>query len=93
MCSSGLVRPTYQIRISIPAASARSSRSVIVFPLKVVSKAKRRRSGADWEPATRTVTFGALINIRPRQGNCTLEIQDPALRARIEQIVRTIFDI
>lgn len=25
--------------------------------------------GADWYPESRTVTFGALVNIRPRQGN------------------------
>ena len=47
--------------------------------------------GADWYPESRTVTFGALINIRPRQGNRGMEIVDPALRARIEQVVRRLF--
>lgn len=32
--------------------------------------------GADWYPDTRTVGFGAPINIRPRQGNHGMEIQD-----------------
>ncbi len=48
--------------------------------------------GADWHPESRTVAFGALINIRPRQGNRSMEIQDPRLRARIEQILRAIFE-
>ncbi len=48
--------------------------------------------GADWYPDRRTVTFGALINIRPRQDNRSMEVQDPALRARIEQVVRAVFE-
>ncbi len=34
--------------------------------------------GADWYPENRTVTFGALINIRPREGNRSMEIEDAA---------------
>jgi hypothetical protein len=48
--------------------------------------------GADWYPESRTVTFGALINIRPRQGNRSMEIQDAALRATVERVVRHIFE-
>jgi hypothetical protein len=48
--------------------------------------------GADGYPHRRTVTFGALINIRPRQDNRSMEVQDPALRARIEHAVRTVFE-
>jgi hypothetical protein len=48
--------------------------------------------GADWYPESRTVTFGALIHIRPRQGNRSMEVQDPALRVRIEQVVRAVFE-
>jgi len=48
--------------------------------------------GADWYPERRTVTFGALINIRPRQDNRSMEVQDPALRARIEQVVRAVLE-
>ena len=48
--------------------------------------------GADWYPDRRTVTFGALINIRPRQDNRSMEVQDPARRARIEQVVRAVFE-
>jgi hypothetical protein len=48
--------------------------------------------GADWYPEGRTVTFGALINIRPRQNNRAMEVQDPTLRTRIEQVVRAVFE-
>lgn len=48
--------------------------------------------GADWYPDSGTVRFGALINIRPRQGNRGMEIEDPVLRRRIEVIVRTLLE-
>jgi hypothetical protein len=48
--------------------------------------------GADWYPDSRIVAFGALINIRPRQNNRSMEVQAAALRAAIEQVVRTVFE-
>jgi uncharacterized protein DUF5674 len=48
--------------------------------------------GADWSPKKNEVTFEALLNIRPRQNNRNMVIRDPELRARIEWIVRTIFE-
>src|SRR3989338_3602302 len=39
--------------------------------------------GADWYPESREVRFESLINIRPKQGNRSLAITDPALRATI----------
>ncbi|MEK6718695.1 MAG: DUF5674 family protein, partial [candidate division NC10 bacterium] len=48
--------------------------------------------GADWYPETRTVRFGALINIRPRQGNRGMDVEDPVLRRRIEAIVRRLLE-
>ncbi len=48
--------------------------------------------GADWVPARRLVLFGSLINIRPRQGNRSMEIQDPTLRARVDGVVRLVFE-
>ena len=48
--------------------------------------------GADWYPDTRTVGFVALINIRPRQGNRGMEIEDPTLRRWIEAIVRRLVE-
>lgn len=47
--------------------------------------------GADWLPESREVHFESLINIRPKQGNRSMTITDPALRATIETIVRDRF--
>ena len=49
--------------------------------------------GADWYPATRSVGFVSFINIRPRQSNRSMEIQDPAIRKRVETIVRRFLDV
>lgn len=46
--------------------------------------------GADWNPETQEVTFESLINIRPRQNNRSLELQDPELRAKVELITRDL---
>jgi hypothetical protein len=48
--------------------------------------------GADWSPTQKEVRFEALINIRPRQNNRSMLIQDATLRARIEHVVRSIFE-
>ena len=48
--------------------------------------------GADWYPDSKTVEFVALINIRPRQGNRGMEIEDPKVRAKIEAIVRRLLE-
>ena len=47
--------------------------------------------GADWIPYESAVTFESLINIRPNQGNASLEILDPKIRARVEEITRKLF--
>ena len=46
--------------------------------------------GADWNPTAQEVTFESLINIRPRQNNRSLELQDATLRAQVEQITRKL---
>jgi hypothetical protein len=43
--------------------------------------------GADWNPFTQEVSYESLINIRPRQGNRSLEVTDPQLRTRIAKVV------
>jgi hypothetical protein len=43
--------------------------------------------GADWVPATQEIRYEALMNIRPRQNNPSMKILDPAVRARIAEIV------
>lgn len=49
--------------------------------------------GADWYPESRQLSFGALINIRPQQGNRGMEIEDPELCQKIETIVRQLLEI
>lgn len=46
--------------------------------------------GADWNPAEQEVSYESLINIRPRQGNRSLEVSDPELRKRIADIVQEL---
>jgi hypothetical protein len=46
--------------------------------------------GADWYPSSQQVAYESLINIRPRQGNRSLEVTDPELRARIANIVHAL---
>jgi len=48
--------------------------------------------GADWIPDTQEVRFEALINIRPRQNNRSMTIQDPDIRQQVERIVRFILE-
>jgi hypothetical protein len=48
--------------------------------------------GADWYPESRTVRFGALINIRPHQNSYSMEIENPKLRERIETIIRQLLE-
>ncbi len=46
--------------------------------------------GADWNPKTQEVTFEALINIRPRQNNRSMEILDQTIRERVAQITQDL---
>ena len=46
--------------------------------------------GADWIPETQEVRFEALINIRPRQNNRSMRIEDSSIRGRVEVIVREL---
>ena len=48
--------------------------------------------GADWLPESRKVEFIALINIRPRQDNPSMEIQDEAVRSKVESTVRELLE-
>jgi hypothetical protein len=49
--------------------------------------------GADWYPESWTLEFGALINIRPHQGNRGMEIEHPELRERVETVVRNLLEV
>lgn len=48
--------------------------------------------GADWYPEEKTVEFGSLINIRPRQRNRSMLIEDPRVRQQVEEVVREVFE-
>jgi len=48
--------------------------------------------GADWIPEEREVRFEALINIRPRQDNRSMEIKNQGLRDKVEKIVRDLLE-
>lgn len=45
--------------------------------------------GADWYPLTQTVGYESIINIRSKANNRSAEIQDPALREQVNQILQT----
>lgn len=46
--------------------------------------------GADWFPFSQTVTYESLINIRPRQNNFGLEVQDENLQEKIKEVVEEL---
>jgi hypothetical protein len=46
--------------------------------------------GADWDPINQKATFESLINLRPRQNNRKMEVQDPVLRATIERVIKEL---
>lgn len=48
--------------------------------------------GADWLPVSGEVRFESLINIRPKQGNRSMRITDPRLRAAVEAVIRERFE-
>ncbi len=47
---------------------------------------------ANWIPVTQTIEFEALINIRPKQQNRSMIIQDPVIKQQIEIIVRKLLE-
>ena len=48
--------------------------------------------GANWIPATQTIEFEALINIRPKQANLSMTIKDTSIRSQVESIARKLLD-
>lgn len=48
--------------------------------------------GADWISDRREVRCSALLNIRPRV-NPSMEIQNPAIRQKVEQIVQSLLGL
>jgi len=48
--------------------------------------------GANWIPSTQIVEFEALINIRPKQQNLSMRIQDSTIKKKVEYIVRQLLE-
>ncbi len=48
--------------------------------------------GADWIPQSKEVKFEALINIRPRQNNRSMDIQNPTISTQVEEITRQLLE-
>jgi hypothetical protein len=48
--------------------------------------------GADWYPESKQVRYEALINIRPRHNNPSMEIQNSNVRSEIEAIVKKLLE-
>lgn len=46
--------------------------------------------GADWEPTAQVLTFVALINIRPAQGNPSMQILASDVRDAVSRVVHNI---
>ena len=46
--------------------------------------------GADWYPSTQGVTYEALINLRPSQGNYSMEITEEGVRAQVSAIAHRL---
>jgi len=57
----------------------------------LVEQGSRREDiwGADWMPAEKAIRCAALINIRPRT-NPDMEIQDVAIKRKVEEITRKL---
>ena len=48
--------------------------------------------GANWIPVTQIIEFEALINIRPKQQNMTMAIQDAVIKSKVENISRKLLE-
>lgn len=46
--------------------------------------------GADWYPVSQTVGYESIVNIRPTANNRSMEIQSPALREQVNQVVQSL---
>lgn len=55
--------------------------------------AQRDVWGADWYPNTRSVEFESFINIRPRDRNRKMKIEDPKIRQEVEKTIRNLLDV
>ncbi len=47
--------------------------------------------GANIFSKDNTIEFTSMINIRPKENNRSIEIQDPHIRQRVENVIRKFF--
>ena len=47
--------------------------------------------GADWFPESQGIRYESLINIRPKQGNRGLAIQDEDVRNKVDAVIMRVF--
>ena len=48
--------------------------------------------GANWIPGTQSIEFEALINIRPKQKNRSMTIQDSVIKHQVENMIRQLLE-
>jgi hypothetical protein len=48
--------------------------------------------GATWFSTTGHIKFESAINLRPRQKNFSMEIQDEAVRGRVEAVIKDLLE-
>lgn len=46
--------------------------------------------GANWTPFNQSIDYESIINIRPSQNNCSMIIQDPAVKERVKRITEDL---
>lgn len=46
--------------------------------------------GANWTPSEQKIEYAALLNIRARQNNRTLFLQDPERRERVQRVMNEL---
>ena len=49
--------------------------------------------GADWYPKEKRVVFGSLINIRPRQNNRSMQIENEKIKDSVEKVIRKLLEL
>jgi hypothetical protein len=61
---------------------------------KLLDDGSRREDiwGAGWEPDLQQITYDSMINIRPGQNNFSRMITDPAIRDRVQEIIRQLLE-
>ncbi len=79
------VKPAVDIRLSVLAGGGELHADCETKLLENESS-QEDIWGADWYPHSQQTGFESLINIRPRQGNFSMEVEDEERRTKIREI-------